>query len=957
MNTRIIVNTRYFSVAQPGQKADGKFILPKNAAASLVNYVATRETVSLNAPEYKYSPATLKQKETIKEIIKIMPQLKNTFEYEDYINNTTISNASELISKFSELNIESILSEDTAQNLVEYVAKRPGVFKVGEHGLFGAEDNINLEAVQNEISNHKGKIWTHVVSLHREDADKLGYDSQKLWKDAVKSQLPNIAKQHGIKPENLRWYAGMHNTGHHPHIHLFIYSSNPKEGYIDAKGIEKIKSGFSKVIFENEQIYSQEFYENKDSNRQAVKDKANEILENLPTSASEAFTPEQYAFIKDNILKLSDYLKNYKGRQIYAYINKEAKKLVDNIVDGLSECNDIKELYNLWCDDKLQQKLHYSKEKISLPKLSEAEDFKSIKNNIITYASKISKNVIPYDFGLGHMPQTENVINTEDINNNEEKSFEKEEQLATNINIKNDSSLDVYEQNHTQENTNLDEYDSSLDIETLENNSVISSLYFNMDYLKLTNAANNGDGKAAYKLGMMYLYGNQDKKLPIEKDYEKALQWFTIGSNSNESLCKYELGRMYLYGKGVEFDATVKKWGYELINTAYTEFKAQIFEAGQPIGELIEDGTAYKVDKYTGYLEYLCGRINYLGELSENSKDYSKAFLYFNAADFNDCTKAKYGLANMYYYGKGINPDYEKAFNLYKECAEYNSQKFIHATVKVAQMYKNGIGTEIDKMEAAKWYKLVAENGKASDWYRMAQIFDYGCGVNPDTQFANKYYSKALSAFIEAEKNEKDVVLKLKIADMYYKGKGTDVNKTEAAKWYKLAADNGNSHAMYKYAVMSELGEGIEANQILAQEYYKKALMIFETEYEVTQSPQLAYKIAMLYEFGKGTEQNIEKALDFYTKAVENGLDYAQKRIDVIQDYQQQTTANVAYDLFRLLATALHNNTGQSIYNISYKADSKVQRREKIEKMLAGQQADDYYDLDYYSKQQREQSL
>lgn len=168
-----------------------------------------------------------------------MPQLKNTFEYEDYINNTTISNASELISKFSELNIESILSEDTAQNLVEYVAKRPGVFKVGEHGLFGAEDNINLEAVQNEISNHKGKIWTHVVSLHREDADKLGYDSQKLWKDAVKSQLPNIAKQHGIKPENLRWYAGMHNTGHHPHIHLFIYSSNPKEGYIDAKGIEK----------------------------------------------------------------------------------------------------------------------------------------------------------------------------------------------------------------------------------------------------------------------------------------------------------------------------------------------------------------------------------------------------------------------------------------------------------------------------------------------------------------------------------------------------------------------------------------------------------------------------------------------------------------------------------------------------------------------------------------------
>ena len=164
----------------------------------LVEYVATREGVSLNqqlSPEVAARHATKKQEETIEGLLELVPEGKNTLEYMDYLETPTIGNASELITRISELaQMEAPIDEETAGNLVEYVAKRPGAVRVGDHGLFSSYPEVDLEQAEEEIANHKGRIWTHIISLRREDADALGYNTQQPWRDLISAHVDTIAE-------------------------------------------------------------------------------------------------------------------------------------------------------------------------------------------------------------------------------------------------------------------------------------------------------------------------------------------------------------------------------------------------------------------------------------------------------------------------------------------------------------------------------------------------------------------------------------------------------------------------------------------------------------------------------------------------------------------------------------------------------------------------------------------
>ena len=75
---------------------------------NLINYIATRDGVERIRVEDKNLSSTIKQEELIAQIIKEFPNTKNLFEYEDYIQNSTIENASEFISVALEQNFDKI---------------------------------------------------------------------------------------------------------------------------------------------------------------------------------------------------------------------------------------------------------------------------------------------------------------------------------------------------------------------------------------------------------------------------------------------------------------------------------------------------------------------------------------------------------------------------------------------------------------------------------------------------------------------------------------------------------------------------------------------------------------------------------------------------------------------------------------------------------------------------------
>ena len=196
---------------------------PKRSAANLVRYMGTREGVEKVPVGIEDGPATVRQQRLIKDLLETDADAKNTFEYQDYENNPTKQNATEFIDAFIERNADRTGEID---KLVKYMAERPGVEKLGPHGLFNQyDDKIDLDSVAEEVGQHQGVVWTHVVSLHREDAERLGYNKAEVWKDLVRRNMTELAKAHKIDLDQLQWYAAFHNTTHHPHIHLLVYAN------------------------------------------------------------------------------------------------------------------------------------------------------------------------------------------------------------------------------------------------------------------------------------------------------------------------------------------------------------------------------------------------------------------------------------------------------------------------------------------------------------------------------------------------------------------------------------------------------------------------------------------------------------------------------------------------------------------------------------------------------------
>ena len=210
---KLIFTSRYLKDAKPSQKEN------------YVHYIGTRKGVEKIDTSKKHLPATVSQKKLVHQLLQDFPATKEMLEYEDYQRKPTIENASEFISCVLEQNLDIAA---TRKNYVDYLAHRPRVEKIGEHGLFTDEgEPVVLGQVQNQVADHKGIVWTHVISLRREDAARLGYDSAVQWMALLRSKRAMLCKHMKIDSANLKWYAAFHNESHHPHVHLLVYSVKP----------------------------------------------------------------------------------------------------------------------------------------------------------------------------------------------------------------------------------------------------------------------------------------------------------------------------------------------------------------------------------------------------------------------------------------------------------------------------------------------------------------------------------------------------------------------------------------------------------------------------------------------------------------------------------------------------------------------------------------------------------
>ena len=358
---KIIVTTRYYK----GNRTKG--------TGKLLKYMATREGVEKLDTNAEHKPSTKQQDSLIYRALRHYPDIYQYPEFESYVKNMTKANAAELLSAIVERNADTAADLKT---LTHYVAERPGVEKLGSHGLFSdTDDDIDLEKAAEEVASVDGIVFADVISLRREDASRLGYDNAEAWKNCVRRNINEIAEAHKIPVSELKWYAAFHNTKHHPHIHLMVYSANGN-GYITKKGYEKLKSAFANDIFRNEQY---KLFKLQTDIREELKDKFEEMLYDIGSIDIDDILLHQF-------VQLADQLKSCKGKKQYGYLPKEVKKSVDDILKTLAQIPEINKLYSEW--NRLNREklsVYYDSSNDPDIPLEDNKEFRVLKNKIINH--------------------------------------------------------------------------------------------------------------------------------------------------------------------------------------------------------------------------------------------------------------------------------------------------------------------------------------------------------------------------------------------------------------------------------------------------------------------------------------------------------------------------------------------------------------------------------------------
>ena len=345
-------------------------------------YIGSRDGVELVDDSYAYAPATKKQLSMIKKILRDIPSSVDLPEYNSFTADPNYGNASGFISRVIEVHREQVQNQKT---YASYIATRPGAQRYGAHGLFTDEGKVvKLAKVAKELNAYKGKMWTAVFSLKREDAERLGFDEGERWKDLLRAHKQEFSDQFHIPMQDLKWYAAFHNESHHPHCHLIIYAEHENEGYLSKEGVAFLRASLAQDIFAQDLICEyQAQTESRDMLRSFSRERIAEIVEQLNDGTCDN------AEMNEKLIALALRLSSTGGKKVYGYLPADAKELVDSVVDALERDERIAALYDQWYMCRENVLRTYTDSFPQRLPLRENPEFRVIKNTIIREAMKI----------------------------------------------------------------------------------------------------------------------------------------------------------------------------------------------------------------------------------------------------------------------------------------------------------------------------------------------------------------------------------------------------------------------------------------------------------------------------------------------------------------------------------------------------------------------------------------
>lgn len=862
----------------------------------------------------------------------------------------TIGNASEFISRALEQNLDLIAKRE---NYVDYIANRPRVERVGEHGLFtDASKPVVLAKVQDEVTAHRGAVWTYVISLRREDAARLGYDSAAQWMELLRSKRAMLCKHMKIDSENLRWYAAFHNESHHPHVHLMVYSAKDNDGYLTEKSIEAMRSELAHDIFRQDFAH---LYDEQNQARAKLKTGAADVLrEQMEILRSGTMVSPKVA---EQMALLSQRMQNTSGKKVYGYLKRDVKNLIDQIIDELAKDSRVDALYQAWGKWQSEILLTYQNTPPPLPSLSRQPQFKSIKNMVIAEALQLGGHHFTFEDG-------------------------QETELAEAVMPESQSAM--------PEEAADPEWSPAH-----RPSSAGSSLWSDR-----------------YKEARRFLFGGKD----TAPDFERAFALFLQEAEAGNPLAMHDLSRMLADGLGREADQAAAQGWYAKALAAFQAAEQSARECQRPylqyrIGKMFAAGLGTAQDYQTAagwfgkaaaanhkYAQYSLAGLYYRGQGVE--QDYPQAFHLYSHSTSQQNPYASYELAKMCRDGIGTQQDtvvagahFKNAFTGFLHLEQDSHDDKLQ--YRLGQMLHSGTGAEKDDTAAADFWERSARLGNVNAQYALGKLWLESETGNPaqavewitkaanagnaaaqyalakiyrDGQYVQRNIEQTIRLFtLSAE--QKNEYAAYQLGKLYLSGEDVPKDVAAAVKWLELSADSGNLFAQYDLGKIYLTGEDMPQNIGKAVELFTQAAQqknqfaqyqlgklymsgefigkdvtaaIGWLEQAVNQENQFAqYALGKLYLCGHDVPRNKEKAIPLLQASAAQGNIYAQFLLDHIDSFRDPSLFLAATRLMHRIERLFGEDYRRAAGGMAYHIDRKRRRKLTEKKQAQGHKRDD----------------
>lgn len=872
----------------------------KNASVhlgNLVEYIATREGVEMISQD-KRAMVTKKQEKLISDILAQLPDTEDLFEYEDYLNQATVENASEFITAALDQNLDRLSHQEI---YINYIATRPRAEKLGTHGLFSDEETpLVLSKVMEEVAQHTGNVWTPIISLRREDATRLGYDNAAAWMALIRKQRNILAEQMKIAPENLRCYAAFHNEGHHPHCHMLVYSVNPREGYVTKPAIEKMRSSLAREIFQQDLI---QIYAEQTAQRNTLYEQSCEALKEIIGRMGGVC---ESGIMESLLSHLAERLRHTSGKKQYGYLKAPLKAIVNQIVDELAKDARVAEAYVKWSELRSEVLRTYTDKLSESVPLSKQKEFKHIKNMVIAEAMNIGGHHFTFE---GDNPA-------------DELLEEAEESISVMLGDEYMPVTDEAPEDSEGRPSSASEGSPLQDSD--ETDSVNSYIEWSDRYMK----------------ARTFLYGSDE----AEPDFERALRLFLEEAEGGNVLAMHDLGRMYADGLGVDMNTETAFAWYEKALSAFLDIEAnkESRYVEYRIGKMHAAGLGTEQDylEAAGWFEMAASRNNKYAQYSLAGQycrgqgveqDYEMAFRLYDKSAAQRVPYANYELAKMYRDGIGTEKNaeeaefnFEKAFYGFKRLEEQSHDDKLQ--YRLGQMLYTGTGTEKDIDTAIGYFEKADRLGNVHAQYILGRVY-----LDEDRGYRNS--EKAVLWLSKAADNGSSPA-QFTLGKLYRDGSHVKKDIAKAVELFTRAAEQNNLFAQYHLGKLFMLGQDVPKDVEAA---VKWITMSAEMGNQFSQ-----YSLGKLYLMGRDVPRDREAAMLWLTLSAEQGNIYAQFFLDHPDTFRDPPLFLAATRLLHHLSRIFRDEQQRLSGGTGMQTDSKLRRKIREKKIAQGHAWDDH---------------